>query len=105
MKRRTVAVAALAAAAGVATAAYFAWPSDHDPQTVHDPQAVQWLHQHPGGTLTGPAEITYARGDGLPIMVVTFEPTTSARPDCPAAKLCLYATAKYGYPRAATEAC
>jgi len=99
MKRRTVAVAALAVAACVATAAYVAWPSDRNPQ------AIQWLHQHPGGTLTGLAEITYARRDGLPIMVVSFEPTTTERPDCPAAKLCLYATADYGYPRAATDAC
>jgi hypothetical protein len=100
MKRRTIALAALAVAVGVATAANLAWPVDHDPQ------AVQWLHQHPGGTLTGPAEITYARrDDGLPIVVVTVEPATIARPDCPAAKLCLYATADYGYPRAVTDAC
>ena len=32
MKRRTVAVAALAAAAGVATA-YAAWPADHHPRS------------------------------------------------------------------------
>jgi hypothetical protein len=94
VKRRAIAVAAAAALAAVG---YLAWPSD--------PPAVQWLKDHPGGTLTGQGEITYARRDGLPIMIVTFTPTTAARPDCPANKLCLYAAADYGYPRAVTEAC
>jgi hypothetical protein len=111
MKPQTFVVAALTAAVGIPTA-YVAWPSETWPRAIHDPQAVQLVKQHPGGTLTGKAEITYARRDeGLPhdddtpIMVVTFEPTTPARPDCPAAKLCLYATADHCYPRAATEAC
>lgn len=76
------------------------------PPAERDPTLPLFVRHTPGGTVTGPEQITYADADGRTLLVVTSRPTTGdGRPDCPAQRLCLYAGPHHEYPRAVTDAC
>src|SRR5688500_131241 len=56
-----------------------------------------YLAAHPGGTVTGPGEISY---DGGTFVVTVEQPAhTTAWADCPSGWFCFYDRPEYGYPR------
>ncbi|GAB3839318.1 peptidase inhibitor family I36 protein [Dactylosporangium cerinum] len=67
------------------------------------PGAAAYLAAHPGGTLVGANEISYAGGT----FVVTIEPPehTTAYADCPAGWFCFYDRPDFGYPRGKLSSC
>lgn len=62
-----------------------------------------YLAAHPGGTITGPGEISY--GDGAFVVTIDQPEHTTAWADCPSDWFCFYDRPDYGYPRGKLSSC
>jgi hypothetical protein len=95
-------VAVLAAASLVLVGALTApaRPASTDQQ---QDAVTAYLEAHPGGTRTGPDEISY--DNGTFIVTVKAPKNALGGPDCPSGWFCFYDRTYYGYPRGRLSDC